>query len=102
MSKQLCGADPPARLNHHGRVPWESFLKGKGVQEGWTHLKKEFLKVEEGAMPVHHRMSQWRRRALWLMRELLLRLREKKRVYVLRKKGRATQSMGSGLASMGS
>jgi len=23
-----------------GRVPWDSVLKSKGVQEGWTLLKK--------------------------------------------------------------
>ena len=33
------------------RVPWESLLKGKGVQEAWTLLKMEILKAREQAVP---------------------------------------------------
>lgn len=29
------------------RVPWKAFLKGRGVQEGWTFFKKEILQVQE-------------------------------------------------------
>ena len=29
------------------RVPWEAVLKGRGVQEGWTFLKKEIVKLWE-------------------------------------------------------
>ena len=31
-------------------VPWESLLKGKGVQEAWTLLKMEILKAQEQAV----------------------------------------------------
>jgi len=34
------------------RVYWEEVLKGKGVQEGWTFLKKEILKFQEQAIPM--------------------------------------------------
>ncbi|KAK4828567.1 hypothetical protein QYF61_027657 [Mycteria americana] len=57
------------------RVPWETVLKGKGVQEQWAFFKKEVLKVQEQAVPM----------------ELLLGLREKQRVYHFWKKGQATQ-----------
>lgn len=30
-----------------GRVPWDSVLKGKGIQEGWLLLKKEVLEPQE-------------------------------------------------------
>ncbi|XP_027758991.1 chromodomain-helicase-DNA-binding protein 1-like [Empidonax traillii] len=30
-----------------GRVLWETALKNKGIQEGWTYFKKEILKVQE-------------------------------------------------------
>lgn len=33
------------------RVPWETVLKDKGVQEGWTIFKKEILKAQEQAIP---------------------------------------------------
>ncbi|KAK4832989.1 hypothetical protein QYF61_027013 [Mycteria americana] len=62
------------------RVPWEVVMDGKGVQKGWTFLKKEILKT-----------SQPGRRAAWLNRELWLELRGKKSVDDLWKKGQATQ-----------
>lgn len=33
-----------------GEVPWDSVLKGKGVQEGWMLLKKEVLETQEQAV----------------------------------------------------
>ncbi|KAK4823437.1 hypothetical protein QYF61_002123 [Mycteria americana] len=73
------------------RVPWETVLKGKGVQEGWTFFKKEVLKVQEQAVPVCRKTNWWGRRPAWLNRELLLELRKKRRVYHFWKKGQATQ-----------
>ena len=63
----------------------DSVLKGKGVQEGWLLLKK----VQEQAAPICHKMSQCGRQ-VWT-RELFLRLQEKKRIYLLWKRGRTTQ-----------
>ena len=34
------------------RLPWKRVLKGKGVQEGWTFFKKEFLRAQEQAVPM--------------------------------------------------
>ncbi|KAF1669612.1 hypothetical protein FQV07_0001445, partial [Pygoscelis papua] len=73
------------------RVPWETVLKGKGVQEGCTIFKKEVLKAQEQAVPVHHKKNRRGRRPAWLNGELLLGLRKKRRVYHLWKKGQATQ-----------
>ena len=33
------------------RVPWESLLKVKGVQEAWMLLKMEILKAQKQAVP---------------------------------------------------
>ncbi|XP_010116795.1 PREDICTED: bifunctional UDP-N-acetylglucosamine 2-epimerase/N-acetylmannosamine kinase [Chlamydotis macqueenii] len=33
------------------RVPWETVLKGKGVQEGWAFFRSEVLKAQEQAVP---------------------------------------------------
>ncbi|KAK4828902.1 hypothetical protein QYF61_001460 [Mycteria americana] len=72
-------------------VPWEIVLKGKGVQEGWAFFKKELLKAQEQAVPMCCK-TNWRgRRPAWLNRELLLRLRKRRRVYHFWKKGQATQ-----------
>jgi len=35
-----------------GRVPWDSVLEGKGIQEGWMLLRKEVLEVQEQAVPL--------------------------------------------------
>ena len=34
-----------------GKIPWDSVLKGKVVQEGCTLLKREVLQVQEQAVP---------------------------------------------------
>jgi len=33
-------------------VPWDAVLKGKGIQEGWTFLRKETFKAQEQAIPM--------------------------------------------------
>ena len=70
-----------------GRVPWGTVLESKGVQDGWLIFKKEVLKVQEQAVTVSCKMSRRGRRPAWMNRELFLRLQEKKRIYLLWKKG---------------
>ena len=48
------------------RVPWESLLKGKGVQEAWMLLKMEILKVQEQAVPECRKASHRGRRPVWM------------------------------------
>ncbi len=66
-------------------------MKGKGVQEAWTLLKMEILKTQKQAVPEYRKVSHRGIRPVWVSQELLLRLRKKKRVYVLWKKGQATR-----------
>ena len=66
-------------------------MKGKGVQEAWTLLKMEILKTQKQAVPECRKASHRGRRPVWMSRELPLRLRKKKRAYVLWKKGQATR-----------
>lgn len=40
-----------------GTVPWDSVLKGRGVQEGWLLPKKEVLKWQEQAVLLCHKTS---------------------------------------------
>ena len=74
------------------RIPWEMILKGIGVQEGWALFKKEVLMAQEQAVPRCYKRSRRQRRPPWLNRELLLQLREKRKVYSLWKKGLATHN----------
>ena len=73
-----------------GRVPWDLVLKGKGVQEGWTLLKKEVLKLQKQAIPLCLKMSWQVRRPAWMSKELFLSLQEKMRIYLLWQKEQAT------------
>ena len=72
------------------RIPWETVLKGKGVQEGRTFFKKEILTAQDQAIPPCRKSNRRGKRRAWLNGELLLGVRKKRRVYHLWKKGRAT------------
>ncbi|XP_054058617.1 UPF0462 protein C4orf33 homolog isoform X2 [Rissa tridactyla] len=73
------------------RVPWETVPKGKGVQERWTLFKKEILKAQEQAVPKCRKSKGQAEWPVWMNKELLMELRNKRRVYHLWKKGQATQ-----------
>ncbi|KAM9591187.1 uncharacterized protein ACIBXB_006083 isoform 1-T2 [Morphnus guianensis] len=72
------------------RVPWETVLKGKGVQKGWTFFKKEILMAQDQAIPMCRKSNRRGKRPAWLNGELLLGVKKKRRVYHLWRKGRAT------------
>lgn len=61
------------------RVFWKAVVKGKGIQEGWTFLKKnpKHLKVQELAIPTSQKISCQETRWAWLNRELQLAFRRK-------------------------
>ena len=65
------------------QVPWESLLKGKGVQEAWMFFKMEILKAQEQAVPECCKVSRRGRRPAWMNQELMLRLQKKKSLYLL-------------------
>ncbi|PKU39519.1 rna-directed dna polymerase from mobile element jockey-like [Limosa lapponica baueri] len=72
------------------KIPWVAALKDIGGQEGWTYSKKEVLKAQEQAVPVCQKTSRRGRRPAWLNRDLLLDLKNKRRVYNLWKRGQAS------------
>ena len=68
-----------------GRVPWDSVMKSLAFSPGRLDAPQEGSL--RGAGAGCRKMSQWGRRLAWTNRELLLRLEEKKRAYLLWKKG---------------
>ncbi|KFV67237.1 hypothetical protein N307_09347, partial [Dryobates pubescens] len=74
-------------------VPWDTDLKNKGAQEGWTCFKKEILKAQEQAVPMCRNKSCRDSQPAWMGNELLKELRGKKRVCHLWKKGEVTHRM---------
>ena len=73
------------------KVPWESAFEGFGVQECWSLFKSHVLRAQEQAIPKCGKSSKRGRRPAWLSRDLLLELRQKRKVYGLWKQGQAAQ-----------
>ena len=72
------------------QVPWETALEGIGVHQCWSLFKGHFLRASEQAIPPCCKSSRWGRRLAWLNRDLLLELRQKKKVYACWKQDQAT------------
>ena len=68
------------------RVPWEVVLESVGAQEGWEYFKEIVLKVQDPTIPMSRKTSQRARRPGWLNRDLWLELKNKRKVYGLRKR----------------
>ncbi|NWZ98260.1 PO11 protein, partial [Nesospiza acunhae] len=75
------------------RVPWEAALKNKGVQESWACLKTEILRAQEQTVPVCRKTSQRGKRPAWLGKEVLEKLRNKKRMYQHWKEGQVSKEI---------
>ncbi|PKU42878.1 adaptin ear-binding coat-associated protein 1 [Limosa lapponica baueri] len=82
------------------KIPWEDTLKDTGVQEGWTYFRKEVLKAQEQAVPMCRKTSRRGRRPAWLNRDLLLDLKNKRRVYNLWNRGQASHEDYRGSEAM--
>ncbi|GAB0204057.1 hypothetical protein GRJ2_002871300 [Grus japonensis] len=73
-----------------GRIPWVRALEGKGVQEIWSIFKHHFLQAQDRRIPKNRKSSKGGRRPAWMSKELLEKLKGKKEVYRMWKKGMAT------------
>ena len=63
------------------QVPWETALEGIGVHQCWSLFKGHLLRAQEQAIPKCRKSSRQGRRLAWLNKDLLLELRQKKKVY---------------------
>ena len=54
-------------------------------------LKRCLLKAQDQAMPKYQKSGRWGRRLAWLTRDLILKLRRKKKVYGCWMEGQATR-----------
>ncbi|PKU36009.1 rna-directed dna polymerase from mobile element jockey-like [Limosa lapponica baueri] len=87
-------------LSFHLILCIHTALKGKGVWEGWVFFKEEVLKAQVQAIPVHCKVSRRGKRLAWLNKEIGSQLREKRRVYGLWRKGKATQEDYKGVVKL--
>ncbi|XP_053905560.1 uncharacterized protein LOC128849191 [Cuculus canorus] len=72
------------------KVLWETVLQGKGAHEGWALLKSEILAAQEQAIPVFRKRSRRGEKPAWWSREISRCVNNKKKLYVLWRKGQAS------------
>jgi len=70
LFKELLGGIPSART-----------LKGRGVQECWLLFEHHFLHAQEWCIPLRKKSSNGGRRPVWLNKELLAEIRQKRKVH---------------------
>ena len=73
-----------------GGIPWAWALEGRGVQECWSLFKLHFLHGQERCIPLRKKSSKGGRRPAWLNKELLAKIRWKRKVHGMWKEGQAT------------
>ncbi|GAB0206526.1 hypothetical protein GRJ2_003118200 [Grus japonensis] len=73
-----------------GRIPWVRALEGRGAQESWSIFKHHFLQAQDRCIPKNRKSSKGGRTPAWMSKELLEKLKGKKEVYRMWKKGLAT------------
>jgi len=71
-------------------IPWVRALEGRGVQESWSLFRHHFLRAQDQCIPLGEKSSKVGRRPAWMSKELLVELRQKRKVYRMRKDGQAT------------
>ncbi|GAB0209097.1 hypothetical protein GRJ2_003375400 [Grus japonensis] len=73
-----------------GRIPWDRALEGKGAQESWSVSKHHFLRAQDRCILKSRKSSKGGRRPAWMSKELPEKLKGKKEVYRMWKKGLPT------------
>lgn len=73
-----------------GEIPWARLLEGKGAQNSWLVFRDCIYRVQNQSIPTHRKSRKGARRPAWLNRELLCKLKWKRRVYRSWKEGLAT------------
>ncbi|GAB0204921.1 mitochondrial enolase superfamily member 1 [Grus japonensis] len=64
-----------------GRVPWHKALEGRRPQESWLIFKDHLLQAQERYVPTKRKSGKSIRRPAWINRELLHKLKHKKKAY---------------------
>lgn len=73
-----------------GAIPWARVLEGKGACESWLAFKWLFFQAQDRCVPVTKKSGKGARRPAWMSKELMCKLRGKKKVHDMWKKGLTT------------
>ncbi|KFV09049.1 hypothetical protein N340_00462, partial [Tauraco erythrolophus] len=63
------------------RVQWDEALEGTGAQESWLIFKDHLLQAQEWCIRTKRKSGRNTRRPAWMNKELLNKLRHKKKAY---------------------
>jgi len=64
-----------------GGIPWVRALEGRGVQESWSLFKHHIFHAQDRCIPLSKKSSKGGRRPIWMIKELLVELKWKRKVY---------------------
>jgi len=70
-----------------GRVSWDKSLDERGTQERWLIFKDHLLQAQERSIPVNNKPGKNAKRPAWMNKELLEKLKCKKRAHREQKQG---------------
>ncbi|GAB0188947.1 mitochondrial enolase superfamily member 1 [Grus japonensis] len=63
------------------RIPWDKALEGRGAQDSWLIFKGHLLQAQERCIPTKRKSSKTTKRPLWMNKELLGKVKQKKEAY---------------------
>ncbi|XP_048787424.1 uncharacterized protein LOC125686903 [Lagopus muta] len=73
-----------------GAVSWARVLEGKGACESWSAFKQLFFQAQDRCVPVRKKSGKGGRRPVWMSKELVCKLKGKKKAHEMWKKGLTT------------
>ena len=62
-------------------IPWEIALRDTRIEQIWQLFKATFLRAQELSIPKYKKSSRGGRKLTWLRKDLLVKLRKKKKNY---------------------
>ena len=73
-----------------GGIKWVRALQGRGIQERWLLFKDHFFHAQDRCIPQSKKSRKGGRRPAWMSKEILAKLRWKRKVHGKWKEGQAT------------
>ncbi|GAB0197899.1 mitochondrial enolase superfamily member 1 [Grus japonensis] len=73
-----------------GKIPWDKALEGRGAQDSWLIFKDHLLQAQGQCIPTKRKSSKSSKRPLWMNRDLLGKVKQKKEAYRGWKQGQVT------------
>ncbi|GAB0205312.1 mitochondrial enolase superfamily member 1 [Grus japonensis] len=71
-----------------GRIPWHKALEGRRAQDSWLIFKGHLLQAQQRCIPTKRKSGKTTKRPLWMNKELLGKVKQKKEAFRGWKQGR--------------